>query len=80
MAFLFFMILTTTDTTNKVTITKCYLTNFYNGQKQMRKPKKTRHQADVQNSLKFQKEPSLDDSFWIVGVQTNYFYKKNFWH
>jgi len=30
--------------------------------------------------IKIPEEPSLDDSFWIVGVQTNYFYKKNFWH
>ena len=44
------------------------------------KAQKIKYQTYVQVSLKFQKEPSLDDSFWVVGVQTNYFNKKNFWH
>jgi len=32
---------------------------------------KNRFSNIIHTSLKFQKEPSLDDPFWIVGVQTN---------
>ena len=51
---------------------KCHWVNFQFTKTNEEKPKKTIYQTYAQASLKFQKEPPLDDSFWIVGVQTNY--------
>jgi hypothetical protein len=43
-----------------------------------KKSQKTEYQTFVSASLRFQKEPLLGDSFWVVGVQTNYFIKRIF--